>query len=105
MSKHSPGPWKWTEGDMEADYEGRALIAADGSPVLYDGEYNQGSNNPANDPLIAAAPEMLELLRELARLPHSGRCPICSATEFDEFGEKQGHSEGCKLGALLKRFE
>lgn len=71
MSAHSPGPWR--VHDSTFDFP-RTIIDADGVRVCdtHDGEYSpreDGRNwtdqpREANARLIAAAPEMLALLRE-----------------------------------------
>ena len=71
MSQHTPGPWKsFYEGS--GDY---LVLGADGSevaslsrPDAHMMHTGPGSGiNEANARLIAAAPEMLELLRENER--------------------------------------
>lgn len=58
--KHSPGPWKWQDGDSR-----NCLHAADGSFVAtFDGDLTPETAE-GNRVLLAAAPEMLELLREM----------------------------------------
>lgn len=63
QTKYTPGPWEWG-----LDYYG--LYSADGSDVLSYGNYegmwlSYGQSREANARLIAAAPEMVESLREL----------------------------------------
>lgn len=68
MSKHTPGPWYWSPDYKTGD--GRAtwsLIGSDGYGILScDGEENSpqglGLSGGANARLIAAAPEMLQML-------------------------------------------
>ena len=63
---HTPGPWAWKiEG-----FDGYKLIAKDGTKVAddgsADGEYGGWMNDP-NEPnarLIAAAPDLLEALKD-----------------------------------------
>ncbi len=78
---HSPGPWRWNNprgGDA-----GR-IIASDGDIVVTD----MGMSREAgNSRLIAAAPEMLELLRGW----HGGSLHQCS--------------EACPTRQLLARID
>jgi hypothetical protein len=59
MSKHSPGPWRFEDG---------WVVDVNGNVV--------SRHMPANGPLIAAAPEMLALLRKAA----GDICDQCDAT-------------------------
>ena len=62
MSKHTPGPWKVSLTDDTT------VIAPDNSVIAeIDGDYNQPDLWPimeANARLIAAAPELLEALKD-----------------------------------------
>lgn len=71
MSKHSPGPWTWrrySTADVELVGPGRVFIddlrAADGSTVIADDSGRDMDVRMADADIIAAAPEMLALLRE-----------------------------------------
>jgi hypothetical protein len=66
-SKHTPGPWYWTEGELSwqlfAKQEGHPiqLIKAPKRSV----EFAEYWPNRADADLIAAAPDMLEFLERL----------------------------------------
>lgn len=64
MSKTSAGPWKW-ENWIPADGTHR-LMASDGDSVLRIHDEDDHNRMPidADARLVAAAPEMLELLQE-----------------------------------------
>jgi hypothetical protein len=60
-SAHSPGPWRYERRDGD-----RYIYAADGESLQCDMDYYPWvSANEADWPLIAAAPELLEALRNL----------------------------------------
>lgn len=62
MSKHTPGPWR-LEID-ESPHEGNSVMSADGKEVIRNGGYDQYNECSESDArLIAAAPEMLLLLK------------------------------------------
>lgn len=71
MSKHSPGPWRWDEGGIAY---GTVLRDANDGEVLQgyddgnDGRYVRGKVDvsEADARLIAAAPELLALVRRMA---------------------------------------
>jgi hypothetical protein len=96
VSKHSPGPWKWTRETVGRhvwrllDAEGRAVFwpVPDPRASAPGGMQSTDINCPNKDnaSLIAAAPEMLKLLREVY-----------------EFGEDL--SLHASIEALLKRIE
>lgn len=94
MSERSPGPWVATpDGDVrfyDADAGCELSIIGDGQLC-----------DPADAPLVAAAPEMLELLREVEvqRDCNYVACYICGLAEM-----RSPHRPDCKLAALLKRF-
>ena len=63
MNKHAPGPWKVspTDDTVVIDADGREVAAIDG-------DYNDPDTWPlmeANARLIAAAPDLLEALKDL----------------------------------------
>lgn len=71
-SKHTPGPWKWSDAHSATDERYTwSLLGASGYGILScDGEGNspQGLGDFANARLIAAAPELLEALKQVTRL-------------------------------------
>ncbi len=79
MIKHTPGPWKITHtalnGYRVSDSMGWGVAA-----ILKD------TNDEANARLIAAAPEMLELLKQIADWPF----PFLSGAGIDEVRELAG---------------
>lgn len=100
MIKNSPGPWKW---EKQSEYsDSLTLVAADDTCIL-DGTAEGGDcydcsgileiSNDADKELIAAAPEMLGMLRRIyeAEMAEPGPTPL---------GDK-GRRE---LGELLARL-
>lgn len=63
MSAHSPGPWRWEDGKI-VDVNGHPPIFVDSSAAWEAGDEVVGYCVPQDARLIAAAPEMLELLRD-----------------------------------------
>lgn len=63
-TKHTPGPWKATKGgEIRAVQDSIEITIA----VTFDlREDDRGTKKEANARLIAAAPELLEALRDLA---------------------------------------
>jgi hypothetical protein len=61
--KHSPGPWRWDDGGNLYDADGKPVLEVWGGP--YPGPGYVGR-------LIAAAPEMLALLREWVEMEAEG---------------------------------
>lgn len=62
-TEHTPGPWR-------VDYT-QGIVTKDGVPIAY--VYNDYSDTPLPDArLIAAAPELLEVLKTLADYPIAG---------------------------------
>lgn len=105
--------WYWSEDKYHGGYSG--LFDEDDNPVCVPQCENDGDDGAAwfntdgdageetltewNATLIAAAPEMLELLKtlEYANLTWDGpECAIC--------GHQSGHAEDCGLGNLLARL-
>lgn len=68
--KHTPGPWAVT-GEMDRIHGGEVILPNNGSntspiAVVCDfNRYDRDAERQANAQLIAAAPEMLELLAQL----------------------------------------
>ena len=62
MSKHTPGPWRVV--DSWNDY---MVESQNGEEIIWqDGPHNTPTINEANARLIAAAPDLLEALENLA---------------------------------------
>ena len=72
MSTHTPGPWRATGPNVRADTDDGdgALIAVVRDKHFFDGEPISLSELTANARLIAAAPDLLAIVAELAR--HDG---------------------------------
>jgi hypothetical protein len=73
MSQHTPGPWVWTSDEKPIDlrtwespgyYDNPILMGPNGEDIAGNGEYNTLSDNMADNYLIAAAPAMLEALKD-----------------------------------------
>ena len=105
MNKHTPGPWK-VDYDFGSDrpeirsYDERLVsVCARQYPMSQ-------KTCEANARLIAAAPELLQILQELEfpitmdfgdEVRHL--CKICNSFDFE------GHTPSCKLGNILKKVE
>lgn len=64
MSKHTPGPWRLTDGNSDT-YECRQIKSADGRSLMGDEQYYPWTPSDIEDwRLIAAAPELLEALKK-----------------------------------------
>lgn len=61
MSKHTPGPWNVVEGRTQGSVE----IFADQKAIAECWRRNDAPTEIANARLIAAAPDLLEALREM----------------------------------------
>jgi hypothetical protein len=102
---HTPGPWRWEPIADDFPTEEECLVGSNGFVLLGLGQDADGDHtmyvNPADKPLIAQAPAMYELLKELEWSAehhlHYSMCPVCY-----EIGE---HSFDCKLAAVLKAVE
>lgn len=71
MSKHTPGPWEWQDGE-EALVGPKHVVMLETNYGLTFAKYPGGEIEKANARLIAAAPDLLEAL-ELADCVLSGR--------------------------------
>lgn len=95
---HTPGPWR------EGNTVGAVVADADveGGPLGYDAFQYYGGNliaesvAPCNQPLIAAAPEMLAALRQITEYDNCDVCPMCS---------HHMHRGDCSLVALIAKAE
>lgn len=94
-AKHTPGPWNWDEMD------GRIYITPMGHPCHYvadigskeidpEGSYPTQARREANAALIAAAPDMLEIIKALAKIAASD-CQWCESAGW--WGD--GHKSAC----------
>ncbi len=89
MSKHTPGPWKWADWDMDGGPNMNSLEAPpssrpDGPSELFPNlpyrilEAEYGVENEADKLLIAAAPELLEACKgAIAKVHYMAHCPFC----------------------------
>ena len=88
----SPGPWSWGAGAGKwvlCDANDKRMIS-----------FHEWSIEPGDMSLIAAAPELAEMLSELQFGSGNGdSCSYCSRRERD------GHTPECRLGRLLGRVK
>lgn len=83
MSAHTPGPWRWVGPFLDA-----SDLVSDHGPIIeyqsYEGQSFAGTSDAqdeANARLIAAAPELLEALREV--MAEVEDCCAVPADEWD----------------------
>lgn len=96
MSKHTPGPWHWQNGRLEAvtpAWEARiACILNDDGCTVYRETYGAGvdakTEQDANLQLIAAAPDLLKALKDVVRIADR------KTVEFDAAREAIAKAEG-----------
>lgn len=107
---HSPGPWRWSEGGELLDAEGKGvpfewlrplILKLPGFMELEAMTTATPLSNRAA--LIAKAPEMLSLLKELEWSSKfetddgvMNECPECRRLNYE------GHTPDCRLSALLR---
>ena len=106
MSKHTEGPWFVTVAvppliyieDQRRDGETICTVTDEGRP-----------QDEANARLIAAAPDMLAMLKRVEWT--WGECPCCRKTmEGNNFAyyakqPNRGHRDDCELAALIAKAE
>lgn len=103
QSKHTPRPWYYDGSNYIFTTEGNKMIAEIRG-------YGSGEPMDANGKLMSAAPDLLEVVKEVEwiergwcgncdRVDYSQCCPLCKRDK------EQGHSEDCELSAALKRVE
>jgi hypothetical protein len=102
----SPGPWRWKPPSESSFSDPAGLKDAHGADILgcsNDAEYIY-AHSDADAALIADAPAMLELLRDLedAGLDRGPACPQCLSPEGEKHGEEE-LGRPCRLGALLDK--
>lgn len=111
-SKASPGPWRWTHGKhgwlvlVRDCTPGEMERRRHANPLSEDTTYQiLGTTDvdPADAVLIAAAPTMAEMLRELEWSSRAetddgvvDECPDCRRLSYE------GHAPDCRLAAMLK---
>jgi hypothetical protein len=102
--KPSPGPWTWgVQGDGGEVLLQDSLHDANRGPL---GIYSEGRGaKPVNLVLIAKAPELASMIRELEWSYPGGEysddpmwCPVCSEAQ------NSGHAPDCRLAALLSEL-
>jgi hypothetical protein len=99
---HSPGPWRWAGDGLFSESAGWLGV-----------EHPHEEISEADAALIAAAPELLAMLRELewgGESEHWQGVSACLFCRGDEPGERHpggeaGHKPDCRLSALLRRCE
>lgn len=73
MSEHTPGPWEWDAGDIGAEYSvPYSDIFKDAGEIIIASFNDNIPEGRANARLIAAAPDLLEALEDIARGPLQG---------------------------------
>lgn len=86
MAGHTPGPWEWDAGDDGTDYSHPyCSVSTDGGNLII-AEVNDRFDREAgraNAALIAAAPELLAALTDIAKgnVP-PGEMPVIDANTF-----------------------
>ena len=69
MSNHAPGPWTMEDGDFEQPFYIMATSAPPGSRMVCALSASDGWTQAATARLIAAAPDLLAALQEIANNP------------------------------------
>lgn len=82
MSKASPGPWRWGWHPLPFLRGQGGLFAADGKPVIFSLDADPRPVNPADAALIALAPTMAKMLRELATYTTPGTAGFHPPPDF-----------------------
>lgn len=67
MTAHSPGPWRWEPRIIDGDHW-MVLVNPEGRPVLHVPVVDNTAGLSTDARLIAAAPELLEHLRQWLEL-------------------------------------
>jgi len=89
--KHTQGPWRCVDTSNHAhDYR---LLAANGAPLPLNVVANDHSEQRANARLIAAAPDLLWMLKRLTAEGEYGQLPLLTLQQAREVISK---AEGVK---------
>ena len=99
-----PGPWRWADESLVDGDGDRILECTNDAEEVY-------ANSPADAGLIADAPAMRDLLRELEWTygprgeSYYSVCPKCGTNApHDKTGHREPkHETTCRLGALLDK--
>jgi hypothetical protein len=96
MSAHSPGPWQWEPGDPTIESPSGGLICTIAQHANIRTAMHTGEGfNSADARLIAAAPELLTLLREY----------VVGDFEGEFHGQEMGTGIRPRARALIARVE
>ncbi len=101
MSKHTPGPWTF-HGD-DSYMEITSINPLDGGLYIYrEGDFSRADVSIADGKLIAAAPELLEILKEAAwrytEDTDSMNCTWCGTSS-------DAHLARCKVANVIAKAE
>jgi hypothetical protein len=108
QAKHSPGPWRWGEAvEGGAEIHMDSLVDAAGNFTLVYGGHATGADRA----LIAAAPELLAMLKKHEYTEDDGMfgliCLECGMPKVKERRRRgaAGHEPDCALAALIAKAE
>lgn len=95
MSKHTPGPWAVND---------ETWVVCSGDYFIADCEVSHfmaQNEREANARLIAAAPEMMAVLKSVEWVPSDDglECPLCWCKKGS------GHQDDCPLSSVLAKAE
>ncbi len=131
MSEHTKGPWivgtpdircvkvhegrRGHPGGSECAYEFQGWLHGEyfdryvsseftKEAIVSPDEYGDGPT-PADCALIAAAPDLLEMLKAI-QFGWNGRCPVCAGWNCGSDGETDGvHTTACGVAAAIAKAE
>lgn len=97
----SPGPWMW-----RTDERWFELFDATGKSMEIETTEANGRVLPGDLALIASAPEMAAMLRQLEWVDvrsEQRHCPVCHEGEGGLVVTDAGHAPDCRLATLLDK--
>jgi hypothetical protein len=104
MSKHTPGPWRFSEGEffyVNARVDGRRvfILQRKKAVVAAATEYREAEEERirADCHLIAAAPDLLEALQRLMPTPLTGSPTHAQLVDFWTYEKQQGRGEAADV--------
>jgi len=100
MTQHTPGPWKFDIEKKDHTWPGLYQVDTDILAVGFDGEEGIYLDNPADARLIAAAPDLLDELKQLVDL--IGHLPENAWGDVQGFDVNHAFSRASKLLASLE---